>query len=196
MAATATSRETRSLRDHIDAIAECVDRSLEDPETLSLARQVVSGSFDLGVDPRTRRKVPVVRYHGRHYLAAPDWSHARFVCRPKDNRCEVTAIWNFVVLNVRYVSDPAGSDTYADLRTILESGGGDCDEFTIAFAALLKALGYDVKARVISVDGKYWAHIYPMVRLGRRWLALDATENGKPMGWEYPTPAEVRDYEL
>ena len=48
------------------------------------------------------------------------------LCSARDEMCELTAIWNFWVLNVRYLQDSIGQDTYQTLRATLEAGGGDC----------------------------------------------------------------------
>jgi len=166
-----------------------VQRSLEDPETRSLAVAITSGAYDSAIDPRTGARVPVIPFHGRMYRGAPSWEDAA-VCRMRDERCEVNAIWNFVVLNCRYLQDARGQDTYATLRATLEAGGGDCDDFTIVFGSLLGAVGYPVMASVISVHGTSWDHVYACVQLkGGRWLALDPTEPGKFPGWEYRRPA-------
>jgi hypothetical protein len=180
-----TYQTSDRIEEHIALIRQQVQASLADPATRALAAAIVSGSFDSGVDPRTGESVPVISYHGRAYRGARSWADARSLCAMRDLRCEVTAIWNFLVLNVRYTQDQDGEDTYQTLRASLEGGAGDCDDMTIAFAALLHAVGFeDVIARVISLDGRAWAHIYPVVLVGRQWLVLDATERGKAMGWE------------
>jgi transglutaminase-like putative cysteine protease len=187
--------DTNSLEDHIALIERQVKRSLRDPGTRQLAVAIVSGVREYMVDPRTRKKVPVVAAWGRFYQAP------EVRCKARDEACEIQAIWDFLVLNVRYVLDIVDVDTYSDLKSTLEVGGGDCDDFTIAFAALLKGLGYNVRARVISIDGRSWAHIYPMVELPkggapRYVLPLDATEDGKKPGWEFKGAAKKKDFEL
>ena len=193
----AETHETTSLDDHLALIQQRIEASMQDPQTRALAASVVSGAFDSAVDPRTGESVPVVRYHGRYYRGAISWKEARKVCGMRDHMCEVTTIWNFVVLNVAYRADPTGMDMYQDLRTILETGAADCDDMVVALAALLKSVGYDAGARVISVDGKKWAHIYTMIKVpGKGWVALDPTEPNKKPGWEYPKPAAVEDFPL
>lgn len=183
---------------HVELIRRQINVSLEDPSTRLLASAIVSGNFDSRVDPRTGGSVPVVPYHDRWYRGAADWVNARALCAMRDSMCEVTAIWNFVVLNIRYTGDQDGEDTYQSLRATLEMGAGDCDDMTIAFAALLKSIGFEhIVARIISLDGRSWAHIYPIVSVPRVGaVALDATEPGKLPGWEFRRPAAKRDFIL
>lgn len=187
--------DTNSLEDHVALIARQVKRSLRDPGTRQLAVAIVSGVREHAKDPRTGKLVPVVSAWGRYY-PAPNVD-----CPARDEACEIEAIWDFVVMNVRYVLDPTNVDTYSDVKATLEVGGGDCDDFTIVFAALLGALGYGMRARIISIDGRSWAHIYPMVELPkggapRYLLPLDATEDEKEPGWEFKGAKKKKDFEL
>lgn len=176
--------DSSSLEDHVAAIKRQVDRSLADQETIYLATRIVSGAVDWAVDPGSNRSVPVVEAWGRHYPVS-----TRATCKARDNNCEIAAIWDFVVLNVRYVGDPVNIDTFRTARETLRNGGGDCDDFAIIFAALCGAVGFQVAARVISTDGKYWEHIYPLIGMPkegvRGWLPLDATVDGANPGWEF-----------
>lgn len=185
-----------SLVNHVELLRRQVALSLQDPETRSLAVAVVTGSLDRYDDPRFG-PVPAVPYHGRWYRGAQSFEAARALCVQRDDHCAVTKLWNFWVLNVAYLQDVAGQDTYSTLRGTLEMGGGDCDDFTIGFAALCGAVGYHSVARIISVHGQTWDHVYPVVKLHQGgWVALDATEKGKKPGWEYPRPAAKRDFAL
>lgn len=184
------------LVNHIELIRQQVAESLSDPETRMLAVAVATGSFDAFQDPRSGQSVPAVPYHGRYYRGASDWQAAKALCAMRDELCELTTIWNFWVLNVRYLQDVVGQDTYPTLRAILEGGGEDCDGSTIGLAALCGALGYHSIARVISVRGDTWDHIYPVIKTKRGWIPLDVTEPNKKPGWEYKRPARKRDFAL
>jgi hypothetical protein len=189
--------ETENLDEHVALIKRQVDRSLEDDETIQLARKIVSGNAD--GEERGRR---FVRAWGKKLTLPP----AQCPMRTPDTeeavaRCEMTAIWNFGVANVRYVEDPDGYDLFGTVRYILEAGAGDCDDSTILYAALHKAVGFrNVRARVVSTDGKFWEHVY--VRIGvpksraRELVALDPTVKGAVPGWEYPRSKTVRDFIL
>lgn len=185
--------ETHSLEDHARLIREQVDRSLKDPQTRWLAAALAAGNYVWVNDPRTGEQVPAVRYHNRAYRVHPGSP----VCGPRDFACEVVSIWNFLVLNTKYVADADGYDTYQDLRTTLETGAGDCDDASVAFCALLRAIGFKCAIRIISQDGRYWSHVYPIVMIpGRGWTALDITEKGKAPGWEFPHAKAVQDFPM
>ncbi len=77
----------------------------------------------------------------------------------------------------------------------------NCDDSTILMGALLKALGFrDVRARVISVDGRRWAHVYTMVSENRsgggKLIALDPTVKDAVPGWEFGKARKIRDFKL
>ena len=188
--------ETNDIQDHANAIREMVDLSMQDPATRKLAGQIVSGHYEWLADPRTGLQVPAIEYHGRYYRVAPG-TRPPVVCQARDYRCEIFQVWNFLVLNTRYTGDADGSDDYQDLRTTLESGIADCDDATIAFAALLRSLGFRAYARIISLDGQEWAHVYPLVEDPNGVVvALDITEPGWVPGQEFPTPAAKQDFHL
>lgn len=173
--------ETHNVEDHMQLMRRQVMRSLEDPETRKLARMVADGRGESvrawGQNYRTTRRV-----------AGGD-------C------CDITQVWNFCVLNVRYVKDPNDYDLFCTVKRTLADGIGDCDDMTILQGALLKALGWrDVRARVISVDGRRWAHVYAMVAEqkhgGGKLIALDPTVKDAVPGWEFAKAKKTRDFAL
>lgn len=186
--------ETYSIEDHARLIRQMIDKSVMDPECHRLARQIVSGTVDWIRDPRTGKAIPAVKFHNRWYRVSPN-GEPPMICEQRNHTCEIIQIWNFLVLNVRYTGDADGYDVYSDLRTTLESGAGDCDDFSIAFCALLRCLGYACAIRIISQDGRSWAHVYPLVQHPQQgWVPLDATEKGKYPGWEFPAIAAKKDF--
>lgn len=186
-----------NIDEHVGGIKRQVDRSLEDGETRKLAVKIVSGVYDSAVDPHTGRTVPVVDAWGRQFLAPPG-----DVCRSRDDQCEIERVWDFMVLNFRYVYDPTHIDTFATLKESLLSGGGDCDDADVSFAALLGSIGFTVIGRVISVppNPDEWVHTYPLVGIPKDnptgFVPLDITVEGVQPGWEYPRIARARDYAL
>lgn len=188
--------ETNSIEDHARLLRGKVDESLADPHTRHLAAKIVSSGYDAWVDdPRTGTRVPAIKYYDHWYRVTPGHL-APPVCDARDRTCEITAIWNFMVLNVRYTGDVDGYDSYQDLRTTLMTHSADCDDATVAFAALLRAVGFQVRARIISQDGRYWSHVYPVVKSGNTWVALDMTEKGKKPGWEFRRARTARDFDM
>jgi hypothetical protein len=101
-------------------------------------------------------------------------------CFARDAICELRAIFQFTVKNVRYTGDMAGVDTFsAPLRT-LEMGGEDCDGHCLLNAALAIANGFRAKFRITSNRGTTWDHIYCMAGIkpkgsANQWIALDTT---------------------
>lgn len=59
---------------------------------------------------------------------------------------------------------------------VLESGRGDCNEHTVLFVALARALGLPARTAVglVYVDGAFFYHAWPEVWLGD-WVAVDPT---------------------
>lgn len=111
-------------------------------------------------------------------------------CVPeKDQKAEVAALFAEVRRRVRYTGDPLRRDTYTTpVRTLFEHMGGDCDDSAAALGALLEAVGYSVRLRVVQTKGyDSWNHIYLVVQLTStgEWIALDPSQN-KPAGWEVP----------
>lgn len=188
--------ESRNLDGHLALVRRQVERSLADPETRQLAVKIVSGSFDWIQDPRTGQQIPVVEAWGKRFHAPTSQ-----VCGPKQDQCELLAIWEFLVYNIRYVYDIESADTFATLRASLLAGGGDCDDQTVAVCSLARAIGFaSCYARVVSMRGEEWEHVYPLVGCPKDnpqiWIPLDMTVAGKPPGWEVDGPAAVRDFPM
>lgn len=107
----------------------------------------------------------------------------------------VQRVFYWVRSRVRYVRDPHNNkELFQALGVTLKNGLGDCDDFTGALAALLKACGFRVKARVIAERPGPFVHIYPLVEIGGKWIALDATTNNPP-GWA-PRHSRALEMEL
>lgn len=114
------------------------------------------------------------------------------------NDQKIEAIYRWVLENVSYVNDPYFNELIHKVDALMnqyEKNGyiaGDCDDFTILICALLLSVGVPCRSRMIKVQsqatGRYnWAHIYPMALVEEGyWIALDATEKERPMGWEPP----------
>jgi hypothetical protein len=176
--------ETQDIESHMELIRRMVERSLHDGETRQLAVRLVSQRYDAVTDPRTGEPIAVVEAWGRHFTA-PDLA----LCEQGDDECELAVLWAFLVHNVRYTYDPDGTDTFATLKQSLLAGGGDCDDQTIAMCALARAIGFsECYARVVSLDGEQWSHVYPVVGLNKDGkgdlVAFDMTVPGKLPGWE------------
>lgn len=72
---------------------------------------------------------------------------------------QVAEIWSAVRKPWRYVNDPEGRDYFATATETIENGYvGDCDDFAIALASMVSAIGG--KARVVIMDGPRGGHAY------------------------------------
>lgn len=187
--------KTSSLEDHIKEMRKRVRNGVVDPHVHRLARNIAAGTWEWQPTRDGRGRIACVPFKDRwHPVAAPGQQPPR--CGAREDACVVARIWDFTVLNVRYTSDPRAFDTYVDIGTTLAAGGGDCDDSTIFVCTLAESLGYESIARVISQDGQYWAHVYPCIRVGNRWVPLDTTEHNKQLGWEFPRPAARKDFDM
>lgn len=189
---------SKSIDGHLKLIREMVSKSVRDPETRQLAVKLVSGSYVWKANPRSGKQEPYVKAWN-HFFIAPSTEGP---CPTRDDECEIVRLWDFVVLNFRYVYDPDEVDTFATAKLSLEAGGGDCDDATILFCALAKSLGFFTMARVISVadDPENWVHVYPLVGLPKDdptlWVPLDMTVSGYRIGDQYPDIGKLKDFEM
>lgn len=189
---------SNDLDEHMELIRRQVDRSIRGGETRQLAVKIVSGTYDKARDPDTGEVINVVRAFD-HKFRAPD---SGIGIPMKDEQREMEAIWDFVVLNYRYVYDPPTIDTFATVEKTLDAGGGDCDDASILLGALLKSIGFFTKARVISTnsDPDTWVHVYALCGMPKdnpkKWVPLDPTFAGATPGWQYDDIAKYIDYDL
>lgn len=95
-------------------------------------------------------------------------------CPNRDAICELRAIFQFTVMNVRYTGDVFGVDTFSSPLRTLQMGGEDCDGHAVLNCALAICNGFRAKVRITSNRGDSWDHIYCMVGMpkGRsdRWI--------------------------
>ena len=64
---------------------------------------------------------------------------------------------------------------------VLESGRGDCNEHTVLYVAMARALGLPARTAVglVYLDGSFFYHAWPEVWLGE-WVAVDPTFGQAP----------------
>lgn len=65
---------------------------------------------------------------------------------------------------------------------VLEAKRGDCNEHTVLFVALARAIGLPARtaAGLVYVRGRFYFHAWPEVWLGGTWVALDPTLGQAP----------------
>ena len=108
--------------------------------------------------------------------------------RPKDRWGEIQALFEWVRGNIRYTRDIFEVETLHTARRLLELRAGDCDDMTILLGAMLKSTGHPVRLCLAGFDRRFphlYSHIYPEVRIGPHWVAIDATMH-HPIGWAAP----------
>ncbi len=62
-------------------------------------------------------------------------------------------------------------------RQVLEGGRGDCNEHTVLYVALARAIGLPARTAVgvVLVGGRFYYHAWPEVWTGEGWAAVDPT---------------------
>lgn len=129
----------------------------------------------------------------------------QWAIREKDYRGEVAAIYYAIRnpasdLAVRYVRDHYATDQFHSSRIVKRWRGADCDDLTRRLGAMLRAVGYPLKVRIIAErddeNGHPWSHVYIKVGLPpgapTKWMALDAAVVPPVApGWEVPGAENV-----
>lgn len=122
---------------------------------------------------------------------------------PGDKVGEVEAIYEWMKHHIRYTRDPMGMEylqTPPHLLEIIGRNGmafGDCDDMTMFVASLLKSIGFNVGVKVASYkpDGAY-SHIYALVFLQGKWVALDGVKREFVVGYEVPNWTRAATWEI
>lgn len=83
-------------------------------------------------------------------------------------------VWAFVKKNVRYRADRQGHEKVKSPGALLASRVGDCKSFSIAEAALLRALGIPYRYRFTSYGPGDYTHVYIVAKTRAGWTPIDA----------------------
>ncbi len=121
--------------------------------------------------------------------------------QPKDYEREIKAIYNFVIRRLRYTKDIHKVETVHRARDLLRwhRKGADCDDFVILTGSLLQSIGHPIRIVIIGNNYKNkedFSHIYLQVQLKDRWISLDGSVPGAKVGWEAPTYATKKIFNL
>lgn len=93
----------------------------------------------------------------------------------KDFIGEIKAVHQFVRDHIRYVKDIKGVETLQSPMKTIEISQGDCDDKTMLVCALLESIGH--QCRIVAVGfGAGFSHVYPEVRINRKWIPVETTE--------------------
>ena len=98
------AHRVHTLEDRVKVLRDLVWGRIIDPRT---GKPDPTGSLR---DPLMRRIGLLVTQH----------------CPPRNDLCELKAVFDFVAQNVRYTGDIAGKDTFQSALRTLQFGGGDC----------------------------------------------------------------------
>lgn len=104
----------------------------------------------------------------------------------KDFRGEACACLAFVRDQIRYVRDIYDVETIATPDWLLKICAGDCDDKATLLAALLGAIGHQVRFVAVAFAPDQFSHVWLQDHIGGAWLDLEATEP-YPCGQAIPT---------
>ena len=108
----------------------------------------------------------------------------------RDKDAEALAVREWILAHFRYVNE--GVETISTPRVMLDeirkygAFSGDCDDVVVLGGALQRALGHEVRIRVISQrPDKYFSHVfYEYLSPKKGWVGQDLIMRKKPFGWE------------
>jgi hypothetical protein len=79
-------------------------------------------------------------------------------------RTQLATLGNFIARQCPFMPDNPTEQKIKSVRRLLESGEGNCVQYTVAFAAIGLALGYRVAVVVAKYPGNsQWQHVYPII---------------------------------
>jgi len=124
-------------------------------------------------------------------------------------RREAEAIWRCVKEHVEFVPDSATAelagypeDTEALIRPAdlirMPRPRGDCDDFTMLLAAMLRSRGIPVALRTVAADPHHpdvYSHVYVVAYSPDGEIPLDASHGPHP-GWEPPAAGKRRTWSI
>lgn len=124
------------------------------------------------------KKDPLVYELAREILA-------KACVRAFDWEGEARAIYQAVLRNVRFTRDIRGKETLHAPREIIRLRMGDCDDFTVLLCSLLESVGHRTRIVTVASDASepdVFTHVFPEVKLGGNWVALDAARRQAAFG--------------
>ncbi len=127
----------------------------------------------------------------------------------RDQRKEAERVWHWVRRRVRFIEDrelatglegiePDGAEVLVrpvDLLT-MPTPVGDCDDFAMLTAAMLRALGIPWAFRTVAAEPGHpqtYSHVYVVALLPEGELPLDTSHGPRP-GWEVPAAGKSKTW--
>jgi hypothetical protein len=115
---------------------------------------------------------------------------------PKENIIGKLWDWQSKFL---FVQEPRGKDYVKHAIEFVRDAQGDCEDFVVFNASVLKLLGIPVRIRVTDTKGKgYYTHITIQYKPGafRPWITFDGTYRKQGCGGEPPVFRKQRSFRI
>jgi transglutaminase-like putative cysteine protease len=179
-------RDVRRILLEIDGV------DLSNPELEGVGQSVVDGSSIELRDPRQLQSGPADRDLQRYVKAEPfiESDAPEIVAEARTAAAGATSAQDRAERLTRYVNamlDKKPTVSLPSAREVLRTKVGDCNEHTVLYVAMARALGIPSRIAVglVAVRGAFYYHAWPEVYLedqpGRgRWLPVDPTLNEFP----------------
>lgn len=132
--------------------------------------------------------IAVMRRLARRDMSDPAVKRIVNSCKKSRDLATVECIYNWVINNVTYKSDPKRIElVIAPKRVIEEFHDGDCDDMATLLACLLKSAGYDVAFKTIAWRVQDYTHVYLIVFIPSLdgWIPLDPVLRTQGFGREH-----------
>ena len=105
---------------------------------------------------------------------------------PHNDFAESKALFDWVLRNIRFTKDPVDFETVSSARWTLTHRAGDCDDINaVLLPSLLSITGHPVRLVTVSnipAAPDRFSHIYCEVRIGPRWIPVDAARSNARFG--------------
>jgi len=151
-----------------------------------------------------------VREDSRSPIVRRAAAEAAAAAKGNDVAALAAAVWHWVRSRVRFIQDrvPAAAITArpelaellirpVDLLTMPEPAG-DCDDQSMRWAAMLRALGIETAFRTVAADPQqpqFYSHVYVVAFGPAGEIPLDCSHGPKP-GWEVQPAGKVRTWRI
>lgn len=115
-----------------------------------------------------------------HELIRAQAVHAVQGCAPSNKVCQQASLLSWVKRKMQFIRDPEGVEALHDpvaVAIAIQQGKrpwGDCDDFSMYLAALLKSIGLPATLRAVGFNGRPFSHVYVV---GAGNTKLDATRD-------------------
>ena len=164
-------------RDHIGSCARCDSGGSLQPGAVSVNVAVFDRPIPGGIEGlrATVKSMSALACIGSREEAITTLAHDLSSTRPLKT---LENIFAFVTHNVHYMLDPVDVELVkSPTRTLLDRTG-DCDDYSVLLAALLRASQIPTRFVVVRTNGHdFFNHVFPEASIddAATWIALDAT---------------------